>query len=246
MTEKIILENAFVLHARPYRETSLLLDFFTQKYGRVSAVARGARKAGNARKSMLQPFRAILVSLSGRSELKNVTDVEVRDISPHLTGNRLLSAMYINELLYKSLPKFDAHAQLFSNYQDLIARLQVPTVEIEPLLRCFEMQLLSDLGYAISLTEEAHGGGQIEPDKRYLFQPGHGFTLTGDAVSGNNFLFLGSHLLSFAKNELIDKSMLKSAKRLMRIALSELLGEKAINSKELFIKTGGVEYGEFN
>ena len=36
-------EPAFILHTRPYRETSALVDFFSRHYGRFRAVARGAR-----------------------------------------------------------------------------------------------------------------------------------------------------------------------------------------------------------
>ena len=37
-------EPAFVLHSYPFRETSLVLEVFTQGYGRIALVARGARR----------------------------------------------------------------------------------------------------------------------------------------------------------------------------------------------------------
>lgn len=239
MNEKIVLENAFVLHARPYRETSLLLDFFTKSFGRISAIAKGARSAKSTKKSILQPFRSISISTVGRTDLKTLTDVELTKASVQLTGDRLFSAMYINELLYHALPKYDPHAQLFMRYQALIQQLSCVSVEIEPVLRQFEMQLLSELGYAISLSKDAHSGENILSESHYLFTPGHGFTQTTiTGKSKNPFLFLGAHLLSLDQNELLEIEVLKSAKRLMRLALAELLGEKAINSKKLFaVKT---------
>ncbi len=239
MSDKIVLENAYVLHARPYRETSLLLDFFTETFGRVSAIAKGARSAKSTKKSILQPFRPISISTVGRSDLKTLTGAELVKASVQLTGDRLFSAMYINELLYHSLPKHDPHTSLFESYQKIIQQFSNTSTVIEPVLRQFEMQLLSELGYAISLTEDAQSGDSISPENHYLFKPGHGFTQTTAAgKSKNPFMFLGAHLLSFDRNELLEQEVLKSAKRLMRLALAELLGEKAINSKKLFtVKT---------
>mgnify|MGYP000668136443 CR=1 FL=1 len=41
---RVSLQPAFVLHSRPYRDTSLLLEVFTAEYGRLSLVGKGARR----------------------------------------------------------------------------------------------------------------------------------------------------------------------------------------------------------
>ena len=46
MTERRLVESepAYILHAKPYRETSQLLDVFTRDHGRIGLVANGARR----------------------------------------------------------------------------------------------------------------------------------------------------------------------------------------------------------
>jgi DNA repair protein RecO (recombination protein O) len=49
-------QRAFVLHSRPWSETSLMLDVFTEESGRVRLVAKGARSKRSNLKGALQPF----------------------------------------------------------------------------------------------------------------------------------------------------------------------------------------------
>ena len=49
-------QRAFVLHSRPWSETSLMLDVFTEESGRVRLVAKGARSKRSTLKGALQPF----------------------------------------------------------------------------------------------------------------------------------------------------------------------------------------------
>ena len=38
------LQAAYILHTRPYRDTSLLIDAFTESHGRISLIAKGGRE----------------------------------------------------------------------------------------------------------------------------------------------------------------------------------------------------------
>jgi DNA repair protein RecO (recombination protein O) len=71
MIARIELQPAWVLHAQPFQNTSLLVDFFSLDYGRVRAVAKGARRPNARNKALLQPFQPLLVSMMGRNDLKN-------------------------------------------------------------------------------------------------------------------------------------------------------------------------------
>lgn len=63
---------AFILHSRPYKETSALMDVFTAA-GRLRAVLRGARgKLG----SVARPFSLLEIELRGRTELKSISRIE--------------------------------------------------------------------------------------------------------------------------------------------------------------------------
>ena len=93
---KILLEPAFVLHTRPYQETSLIIEFFTQSFGRVNAVAKGAKRPKSPLRSVLTPASRLSVSLSGKSELKNLSSAEILDHYPLSDGASLNSIIYIN------------------------------------------------------------------------------------------------------------------------------------------------------
>ncbi len=57
---RVALQPAFVLHRRPYRNTSLLLEVFSRDHGRVGLVARGVRTPRSRLKGLLQPFMPLL------------------------------------------------------------------------------------------------------------------------------------------------------------------------------------------
>lgn len=64
-------QRAFVLHRREYSENSLLVEFFTEHHGRITLLAKGARRARSPLKAVLQPFTPLLLRWSGKGDLKN-------------------------------------------------------------------------------------------------------------------------------------------------------------------------------
>jgi DNA repair protein RecO (recombination protein O) len=150
-------QPAFVLHSRPYKESSALVDLFTPQ-GRLRAVMRAARgKAG----SLIRPFVTLEVELRGKSELKTVARLESAGPSHWLDGQALFSGMYLNELLIRLLPMEDAHPALFEHYVATLPALAAHR-PLEPLLRSFEWRLLDELGYGFALDVDI-AGEPIDP-----------------------------------------------------------------------------------
>ncbi len=167
-------QPAWILHARPYRETSLLVDALTLNHGRVGFVARGVRGArAQPLRAALQPLQALLLVLKGRGELPMLVSAEVKDRAVALSGRPLLSAFYINELLTVLLPRHEPCAELFWRYAMCINAL---ADEAAPAwqLRCFERDLLQTLGYAMPLDTDAVAGAPIDPATSYRFDPERG------------------------------------------------------------------------
>src|SRR5690606_35883758 len=158
---RLELQPAFILHVRPYRDTSLLVDFFTPTCGRVSAVARGMRQRKSTARVLLNPFTRLLISLQGKSELKLLTAVESDNRFFNLQGEQLYSGFYLNELLMRSLPVLDAHEQLFGFYEQSLMALQAGQ-DLEPVLRSFELELLAELGYGVDFEQDALTGRSEE------------------------------------------------------------------------------------
>lgn len=235
METRVSLQPAYVLHTRPFQNTSLLVDFFTYDFGRVKAIAKGARREKSRYRSLLQLFQPLLVSFSGRSEIKTLTSLENQHGAISLTGERLFSGMYINELLIRLLLNQEEHAAIFSSYQETLAGLQNQP-DLEPVLRRFELNLLADLGYAINLYEDCRDHNPIEADCVYRFTPDVGFESNHHFESEieNPRHYSGAHLIALREMQLQDPAAAKAAKRLLRQALAAHLGEKPLNSRNLF------------
>ncbi len=237
METRVTLQPAYVLHSRPFQNTSLLVDFFTYDYGRVKAIAKGARREKSRYRSLLQLFQPLLASFSGRGEIKTLTSLESQHVAIQLVGERLFSGMYINELLVRLLLNQEEHAAIYSSYQETLAGLQNHS-NYEPVLRRFELNLLADLGYAINLTEDFHDHKPIAADSIYQFTPDIGFESSAhiDADSDNPRHYSGAHLIALREMQLDDPAAARSAKRLLRQALAAHLGDKPLNSRNLFVR----------
>jgi DNA repair protein RecO (recombination protein O) len=231
--------TGFVLHRRAYRETSYLTDLFTFELGKVSAVAKGVRGNKSDKKSLLQSFQPLLLSISGKHELRNLHQLESAGSMLQLVGNQLFSAMYLNELLNRVLPKEVPHPELFLSYQQSLKWL-AKGGDIEPCLRQFELLLLDDMGYGIDLTQEYENDKTVEPNVDYCLVLENGIRRIdmigqGAHTQGTN-RFSGEALLQVSKNVWTPNS-LQCAKRITRMALSPLLGRKPLKSRELFQQT---------
>lgn len=223
--------HAYVLHSRPYRESSLLLDLFVAELGRVGAVQRGARRS---RGSTTQLFQPLLVALGGNGELKTLQQAEPAGQLLPLGGMALLSGFYLNELLVRLLPRDMALPELFVAYVRSIGELS-DGHEVEPVLRHFESALLGALGYGFAYDIDAGSGEPVRPDGQYVFLPEQGFVRAAlsshDAVSG-------AVLLALAQGRLDEPECRRVAKRVLRQALARHLGGKPLKSRELFGRPG--------
>ena len=231
--KRVKLQPAFILHSRPYGDTSLLVDLLTLNYGRVRTLARNARGVRSRFKDALQPFTPMLMSWSGNTELMHLATAEATGMSYNLANEALLSGFYLNELIMRLLHSHDAHPEIYCAYEQALIRLQNQQ-PVARTLRLFEKNLLAALGYGLQLNQEAMTGLPIDPAVNYQFNPNIGFIKNTLSSYENALIFSGEHLLAFAADHLDDEAVLATAKRLMRVALGTLLGDKPIKSRELF------------
>lgn len=230
MNKRITLESAYLLHRRAYRETSFLVELWTLNHGRLSAVARGARKA-RMLSGLLQPFSPLLVSWSGKSDLVTLTHTEPQAIMHPLRGENLFAGLYLNELLMTFMQRWDAHSRLFHQYDATIQRLQGASL-CPSILRSFEKNLLEEMGYAF--LPKTHAEAVFVKNCYYRFIPEQGFVSEMDQKEGTRATFLGEHLLAIAQENWYSEAILSDAKRLIRIVMQPLLGTKVLRSRELF------------
>lgn len=222
MSQRVDASAGYVLHSRPYRETSLLVDFLTLEQGRISAVAKGARRPRARLRSALQPFQSLQLGWHGRNELKTLGAVETVEISPPLSGRALLCGLYVNELLQRLLHPGEPCPRLFLYYRYVLNELHSGD-DLEGALRTFERQLLTELGFDLDLA-------RAEPGRCYRYLSGHGLVAQASGAAG----YAGEHLQAIAEDRYDAAPVRRTAKQLMREVLQELLGDKPLNSRLLF------------
>jgi len=230
-------QPAFVLHSYPFRETSLVLEVFTRNHGRVALVARGARRPRSALRGVLLAFQPLLLSWAGKSELRTLHKAEWQGGLPQLQGNGLLCGFYLNELLLKLLARDDPHEQLYAAYEQTLHTLGRDDDQAA-ILRCFEIRLLKELGYALTLDRDAASGEPVDAEGTYRFLIERGPVLcNGDDASGggarNRLELKGRTLLDMAGGDFSDPVTMQQSKALMRALINHYLGSQTLNTRQL-------------
>ncbi|MFT6101603.1 MAG: DNA repair protein RecO (recombination protein O) [Granulosicoccus sp.] len=241
MSSKAVeLAPCYVLHTRPYSDTSLLVDVLTQSHGKLTLLARGARKVSKTKKNpryLLQPFIPLLVSWQGKSTLKTLTTVEAVDSTTPLVGNALYSAMYANELLVYILKDGDTEGEgIYLYYQALLQKLSVSLVALDVCLREFEFGLLGELGYAIDFMSEAEQYTSLCSDSLYYYFLDQGFIDVKNSPSLSGMQFKGQDLINIGCGDYSALVTRQTAKYIARITLKRHLGSRRLRSRELFLK----------
>ena len=231
--QRIEFEPAYVLHARPFSDTSLLLEVFTAQHGRVGLIAKGARAPKSRKRVLLQVLQPLLLSWRESGDLGTLTAVEAAASATPLTGEPLFCTWYANELLMKLLPRHGEHPLLFVAYAHLLLRL---ASDAEAALRVFERVLLDELGSGLALPEP------IDATATYRYHPQQGFrpATTHDSPSER---YAGASLIALRDDALQSPQDYQSARRLLRAALSPLLNGRVLDSAKLLRELRSLDSG---
>ena len=224
------LQTAWLLHHRPFRDTSQLLDVMTAEYGRISLVARGSRSAKSKLKGLLRPFLPLTISWYSRSELGTLTGAEAAGRPLVLSGDALMAAYYLNELIINLLHRHDPHPEVFAAYGSTLKNLST-SGQLAAELRSFEIDLLSWVGYGVVLEHDNATGDELHDDWRYEYRPETGPVPVG--ASAGQMVFTGGELKSIARRNFDDQGTLRCAGRLMRGVIAYHLNGKELRSRRV-------------
>ena len=228
---RVLLEPAWLLHHRPWSDTSRILELMTRNHGRVTLFARGARRPGSGLRGVLQPFIPLLVSWSGRADGGTLTGAEIGGALRPLPPAQLMSGFYLNELLLRLLQHEDRHERVFDAYADAIGQL-AGAADHRP-LRSFELILLEELGYGLELARDATSGEPLEPDRYYHFQPGRGVLAVRDAADPD--AIRGREMLAVSCGEFGEPAALAAARQILRAAIGHCLEGRGLRSREVML-----------
>lgn len=224
-------QSAFVLHTRPYRETSLIVEAYSRDRGRIALMARGARRPKSTLRGLLLPFQPLVLSWSGRGELRTLIRAEWRGPYAPLRGQALICGFYLNELLLKLLARDDPHEELFLVYEDTLASL-ARDGEQAAMLRRFEMHLLRELGYAVILDREVERDEPLARERSYVYVVERGpVAATGARAKGVELL--GQTLLDMQSGDFTSPATQQQSKLLMRTLINHCLGDQVLHTRQL-------------
>lgn len=216
-------DAAFVLQSWNWKETSLLVEFFTLNHGKVLAVARGAKRPGSHFRGLLTPFSPLKIAFSGQNEVKNLLKAQWLGGYFPIEGDALFSAFYVNELLVRLLAREDEMHDLFTSYVQVLEKLADPENNHEVALRTFELELMEFLGYGLPLTGEPWywNGEELKP-------------WTPDTIESERYLVISPEMIQKLHNrDFRSKETLAFAKLLMRRMIAHYVGDKPLNTRRI-------------
>ena len=231
-------QPAYVLHTHPFKETSLIVEAFSRDYGRLSLVARGARRPRSAMRGLLMAFQPLELDWFGQGEMRTLAKAEWVGGQPLLQARALLLGYYMNELLLKLLAREDAHPALFQAYADAVHALAAGESN-QISLRRFEKTLLKELGYGLTLDREADGGPPVAPQKRYAYILERGpvcLEMRLENETSATESFSGRALLAIAQDDYSEAETLAQCKQLMRMLIHHYLGGQRLSSRRVFME----------
>ena len=229
---KVDGQPAFVLHTYPYRETSLIVEVFSRDFGRVALLARGARRPRSPLRGLLMAFQPLELGWAGKGEVQTLMKAEWQGGQPLLTGKALFCGYYLNELLMHLLPREDTHERLFSVYAETLRRFADVLKESD--LRCFERSLLQELGYGLTLENDAKGV-PVDVAGHYAYEIEHG-PVRLQRPGSSALSVSGKTLIDLANEDFSDPRSLIEAKQLMRTLIAHYTGGKNLETRKIFME----------
>jgi len=226
-------QPAYILHRRPFRDSSQILDILTREHGKVAVVARGSRGSKSRLAGVLRPFLPLRVSWVAKSDLGTLTGAEAAGAPSGLRGDALLSAYYVNELMLHFLHRHDPQPEIYELYAQAIQAL-CGANNVAACLRHFELEFLSLLGYAVNLDREAGTETDVDPDRNYGYRVEEGPVPV--ERSEGTLVFSGATLLAIAAGQFDDAEVLRAANRLLRDVVSHHLGGKELQSRKVLLE----------
>ncbi len=220
-----------MLHRRAFRDSSQIVDILSRNHGRLAVVARGVRARRSRWRGLLEPFRPLSLGWSLRGDLGTLTAAEPVGSAHTLGPRHVLGGFYINELLLNLTHRHDPQPEVYDLYAGAVGALAAGA-DLATTLRCFELDLLDELGYGLTLDREADNGRVLEPAARYRVEAGRGVQALGAGSQGARG-YPGEVLLAVAARRFSEPGALRAARRLTRAALDALLDGRELKTRRV-------------
>jgi DNA repair protein RecO (recombination protein O) len=169
-----VKDSAVCLRLMDWSETSQIVVLMTEQHGKVSAVAKGAKRQQPSTLAkfsggveLLSAGEAVFITKRG-SELANLIEWDLHDAHWHLRKNfRAYNlAMYAADLVHHLVQDHDAHPGVYAALRGFLKELgsakpQAADGKAEALLR-FQWALVDELGYRPVLDRDVQTGAPLD------------------------------------------------------------------------------------
>ena len=223
-------EPCFLLHARSFGDTSIIADVFTESSGKVSIMAKGAKNPRSKFFGHLLPFSALRIIVTGKSEMKTLTQIDSNFFPQSVKGpHDLYTYLYVNELMTRLLPKGLPNRELYDLYQNFVGLARADAIsEID--LRVFELDLLDVLGYGINFDTDSKENTEFKDSIVYSYMPEKGFHYAGNSEG------FSAKEIAAIKNRALDGIDKLKLKQLLKVAINACLDGRELSSRNFFKK----------
>lgn len=233
-SQRINHEPVFLLASAPWRESSLWVEVFSRRYGRVALLARSARKRQSELRGVLVPFVPVSASWYGSQELKTLHRAEWIGGWRQPQGRALFSGLYVNELMLKLTAREDPMPELYDALETVMRTLCSETNHTAALRR-FEWTLLTRLGFAPDLFHDGNGD-EVRADETYWITPEDAVIpiVGADRFNPRNrgVAVEGKTLIQLREGDFTDPECLARSLKITRLMLDNLLPE-GIKSRQI-------------
>jgi DNA repair protein RecO (recombination protein O) len=167
--ERSFRVEAIVLHHRDWGEADRFLRLYTLEMGKISAIAKGARKARSRKAGHLEPFTQVSLQLAKGRDLFIVTQAETVDTFLTVRENFLLTnfAAYVVEVVDRFTYDEEENRRVYRLLADTLTRL-CTAVNPDLVVRYFELRLLDLIGFRPQLFECASCGKEIKAEDQFF------------------------------------------------------------------------------
>lgn len=167
--ERSLRTEGIVLRRRDFGESDRILVLFTKKLGRISGIAKGARKPSSKISGHLELFSRSSFLVSRGRNLQLITQAETLESFDHLRENLAGIGLgsYVVELVDAVTTEEGSHVKL---YELLVATLQALDQGLTPgvIIHFFELQLLGITGFKPEFFRCVECGSSITEQDQYL------------------------------------------------------------------------------
>ena len=242
-TQRISEEPAYVLHRYDWSESSLILEVFTRRFGRIALVAKGAKRPTSSFRPILLPLQPLHLAFGGDAEIRTLKSAEWQGGHVMPTGDALMSGMYLNELLLTLLARDDPHPVLFDVYGRVVEVVASGHVEVlQSALRAFELLLLREIGLLPQLDVQTLTLLDLQPQVRYALVPEGGLRQAHEAdrasLSGAQWVALQQSLVDaapFTTTLRACSEVMQQLKPQLRTLLNYHCGVSTLRTRQMMI-----------